>query len=171
MESRFGTELSQVRIHANAQSSAAAEELNANAFTYGQDIFFGAGNYRPNTSEGNRLLAHEITHTLQQGTEGSSAAHASPQSDYQVSHHNDPEEREARDVADRIAQGQSVSTTGNQRQLFRNASPGTIRRDDPPAGLVVDAISGGTTADVARLESFANFFPGRPGRAGFVRGT
>src|SRR5258708_4159703 len=64
MERRFGHDFSQVRIHTDARSAAAARELNAHAFTRGQDIFFAAGLYLPHTIQGQKLLAHELTHTL-----------------------------------------------------------------------------------------------------------
>jgi hypothetical protein len=155
MERAFGTDLSGVRIHTDAQSSAAAQELNANAFTYGRDIFFGAGNYQPDTSKGGRLLAHEITHTLQQNAE-SSSLHASPQSDYAVGRHDDPEEREARAVADRIVQGKPISASLSAGQPFTHTSPRRIRCDDQQ-GVVVDAITPLTANDFSRTASFRNF--------------
>ncbi|MGD8447061.1 MAG: DUF4157 domain-containing protein [Desulfobacterales bacterium] len=65
-EPRFGCDFNQVRIHTDAQASTAAEAVSARAFTLGDDIVFGAGHYTPNTSTGNRLLAHELTHVIQQ---------------------------------------------------------------------------------------------------------
>lgn len=65
-EPRFGHDLSAVRVHANARSAQAAAAINAHAFTAGSDIHFGAGRFRPGTSQGDRLLAHELTHTIQQ---------------------------------------------------------------------------------------------------------
>jgi hypothetical protein len=65
-EPRFGYDFSQVRVHTDAAASASAEALGANAFTYGNHIAFGPGRYNPETHEGKRLLAHEITHVLQQ---------------------------------------------------------------------------------------------------------
>ena len=65
-EPRFGVDFSQVRIHADSQAAEVSREVNAHAFTLGQDIVFGSGQYQPTTSEGRRLLAHELTHMLQQ---------------------------------------------------------------------------------------------------------
>jgi len=65
-EPRFGRDLSQVRIHTDAQAARAADRLDANAFTAGRDIVFGAGRYRPDSTEGRRLLAHELAHVAQQ---------------------------------------------------------------------------------------------------------
>jgi hypothetical protein len=65
-ETRMGYDFSGVRIHADANANDAATHLNAQAFTLGQDIFFGAGRYEPQTNSGKWLLAHELTHTVQQ---------------------------------------------------------------------------------------------------------
>jgi outer membrane protein OmpA-like peptidoglycan-associated protein len=67
-EDRLGHDLSDVRVHTGARAAAQADELNARAFTLGQDILFGAGRYAPQTDEGRGLLAHELTHTVQQGS-------------------------------------------------------------------------------------------------------
>jgi hypothetical protein len=66
MEERFGVDFSPVRIHTDSEASQMARALNAEAFTHGRDIYFGAGRYSPNTSSGKRLIAHEFTHIVQQ---------------------------------------------------------------------------------------------------------
>ncbi|QNM98643.1 eCIS core domain-containing protein [Chitinimonas koreensis] len=65
-EQRLGCDLSAVRIHHDAQADTAAKQIHARAFTYGHHIAFAAGQYQPEGSEGKRLLAHELTHVLQQ---------------------------------------------------------------------------------------------------------
>jgi hypothetical protein len=65
-EPRFGTDFEQVRIRSDRQAAAAAAAVNARAFTLGQGIYFGAGEYRPQSDDGRRLLAHELTHVVQQ---------------------------------------------------------------------------------------------------------
>ncbi len=67
MESSFGADFSNVRIHTNSQAAQMSTDLNAHAFTVGSDIFFNEGRYQPNTKQGAGLLAHELTHTVQQG--------------------------------------------------------------------------------------------------------
>ncbi len=62
-ESRFGYDFSDVQVHPNASEAGA---LNAQAFTVGQDVFVAPGRYEPDTSRGRHLLAHELTHTIQQ---------------------------------------------------------------------------------------------------------
>ena len=66
MEPRFGHDFSRVRIHADAKAAESAQAIGARAYTVGRDIVFGAGQYAPRTSAGQRLLAHELTHVLQQ---------------------------------------------------------------------------------------------------------
>jgi Domain of unknown function (DUF4157) len=67
MEPRFGADLSAVRIHTDAHAHDLARSVNARAFAVGRNVVFGAGYYAPHTDSGRRLLAHELTHTLQQG--------------------------------------------------------------------------------------------------------
>lgn len=67
MESRFGTDFSDVRIHSGDYAVQLSRELNAQAFTMGSDIYFNADKFAPESPEGKRLLAHELTHTVQQG--------------------------------------------------------------------------------------------------------
>lgn len=71
MERGFGADFSRVRVHSGAAAAQSAQELSARAYTVGHDIVFGAGQYRPSTHEGRRLLAHELTHVLQQNGHGS----------------------------------------------------------------------------------------------------
>jgi len=65
-EPRLGVDLSGVRVHADAEAARLAAGLSARAFTAGREVYFGAGEYRPQSSEGRRLLAHELTHVAQQ---------------------------------------------------------------------------------------------------------
>ncbi len=66
MEERFGYDFSHVRIHADAKAAESAEAVNAHAYTVGSHIVFGAGRYVPHTTPGRGLLAHELTHVVQQ---------------------------------------------------------------------------------------------------------
>lgn len=67
MEQRFGADFSGVKIHADQSAAALSNRLGAHAFTTGNDIFFNSGKYSPETLSGKHLLAHELTHTIQQG--------------------------------------------------------------------------------------------------------
>ncbi len=66
MEPCFGHDFSQVRVHADARAASSARAMNALAYTVGRDMVFGVGQYSPETGEGKRLLAHELTHVTQQ---------------------------------------------------------------------------------------------------------
>ncbi len=67
MESRFNADFSGVKVHTGAHASAMSSSINAQAFTHGNNIYFNAGKYNPDTGGGKHLLAHELTHTIQQG--------------------------------------------------------------------------------------------------------
>ncbi|MCH5374923.1 MAG: DUF4157 domain-containing protein [Planctomycetes bacterium] len=70
-EPRFGYDFGGVRLHNDARAAAAAEQVNARAFTVGRNVVFGDGQYSPNSIVARSLLAHELTHVLQQtGGEG-----------------------------------------------------------------------------------------------------
>ncbi len=66
MEPRFGQDFSGVRVHSNAEAAESARAVNALAYTVGRDVVFGRGLYAPETGAGRRLLAHELTHVVQQ---------------------------------------------------------------------------------------------------------
>jgi hypothetical protein len=74
MENRFGRDFAGVRVHHDSKAAAAAQAIGARAFTTGNDIFFNSGEYQPNSSSGRQLIAHELTHTVQQGGAGTVAA-------------------------------------------------------------------------------------------------
>ena len=67
-EPHFDADLSGVRVHSGEEAARSARNVNARAFTIGRDIVFGEREYQPQTSEGRRLLAHELTHVVQQST-------------------------------------------------------------------------------------------------------
>ncbi len=66
MEDRFGQNFDEVRIHSDGEAADAARGIHAHAFTTGRDIYFGHGRYEPHSIAGQKLLAHELTHVLQQ---------------------------------------------------------------------------------------------------------
>lgn len=67
MEPRFNADFSNVRVHSDPEAASLSNQLNARAFTYQNHVFFSSSQYQPGTSEGKQLLAHELTHTIQQG--------------------------------------------------------------------------------------------------------
>ncbi|MFT3697053.1 MAG: DUF4157 domain-containing protein [Kofleriaceae bacterium] len=116
-ESSLGADLSSVRVHTGGASETAAHAVGAKAYTMGQDIHFGAGQYDPHSHAGQTLLAHEVAHTVQQG---GGAPHR--QNKLEVSTPFDAAEHEADTAADAMVAGRSASVTmgaGVQRKVFR----------------------------------------------------
>ena len=108
-ESRFGQDFSRVRVHSDARAAESATAVNAHAYTVGHDVVFAAGRYAPQTGEGQRLMAHELTHVVQQRDGRASAQAAS------VSTPGDRFEREADSVADALTQGAARQVEIRQR--------------------------------------------------------
>jgi hypothetical protein len=67
MEPRFGCDFNRVRVHTDTRSAESAKVIGARAYTVGSEVVFGANQYAPSAVEGRRLLAHELTHVIQQG--------------------------------------------------------------------------------------------------------
>ncbi len=101
LEPRFGHDFSRVRVHTDARAGQSASAVGALAYTVGQDVVFGPGRYEPATNEGRRLIAHEVTHTLQQKVA------SEPSAPLIVNEPGDRYEREAQRFADR-ALGQAL---------------------------------------------------------------
>jgi hypothetical protein len=99
-EPRFGHDFSKVRIHSDHRAAEAAESVDAHAFTVGRDVVFGSAQYQPNTGTGQRLLAHELAHVIQQAS-GSVYESAG----LKVSAPGDRFEQEADRVADSVTSG------------------------------------------------------------------
>ncbi|MFI2346431.1 DUF4157 domain-containing protein [Streptomyces sp. NPDC019443] len=93
MSQRFAWDFSHVQVHTDATAAASARSIGAAAFTVGNHIVFGDGKFAPSTPAGNRVLAHELTHTIQ--------AHPG-QTDPEVAPPSDPLESEAANNADRV---------------------------------------------------------------------
>src|SRR5271157_4400178 len=125
MEGGFGYDFSSVRIHANPSAANSSEAIDANAYTVGQDIVFGSGKYSPGSREGRRLIAHELTHVVQQ----SSSAIAAPglsEGELAISEPTDQSEQIAESNAAEIMSG------GTLGQAAAGESPGAgaVQRDE-----------------------------------------
>jgi len=103
METAFDADFAGVRMHTDADAHDLNRSVNATAFTTGSDIFFGQGAYSPGSGTGDHLLAHELTHVVQQ--RGAGGAGAVTQASLTVSSAGDAAEREAEAVADLVAAG------------------------------------------------------------------
>ena len=113
-EGSLGTDLSGVRVHTGAESANAADAVGARAYTVGQDIHFGAGQYDPSSGGGEHLLAHEVAHTVQQ-----SGGPPVRQNKLEVSSPDDPQEHEADRAADAMVSGSPFSITGGSAGAAR----------------------------------------------------
>jgi outer membrane protein OmpA-like peptidoglycan-associated protein len=102
MEPRFGHDFSQVRVHTDARAVESARAVNALAYTVGRNVVFGAGQYAQGTDEGRRLMAHELTHVVQQKVPLSKGL--------RMSHPEDIAEKEAEAIAQRMSQEKSLSS-------------------------------------------------------------
>ncbi|MFI0793734.1 DUF4157 domain-containing protein [Micromonospora rubida] len=104
MEARFGHDFSRVRIHSDETAMTSAEALRAQAYTVGDAIVVSRRHFNPSTVAGRRLIAHELTHVVQQrqGPDYRTTAGA----EMRISHHSDRFEREAEANADRLLTGE-----------------------------------------------------------------
>jgi len=104
MEPRFGHDFSHVKVHTDVKAAESAREVNALAYTVGRNVVFGAGRYAPQTGEGKGLLAHELTHVVQQSSEMQLLP-----ATLEITDPADTAERNAQDTANSIVQGQSIT--------------------------------------------------------------
>jgi Domain of unknown function (DUF4157) len=102
---QLGTGLGDVRVHTGADSAAANEALGARAYTEGKDIHFGAGEYDPESQDGQELIAHEVVHTQQPETPEGAGAGAGPATKLEMSSPGDASEREADDASAALVDG------------------------------------------------------------------
>jgi phosphoglycolate phosphatase-like HAD superfamily hydrolase len=105
MEPRFGHDFSNVRVHTDAMAAESARSVNALAYTVGRDVVFGSGQYTPDSTTGKQLIAHELTHVVQQQSPtsvGGLQLAGGPS--------NEPFEREANNAAKSILQPMSSAS-------------------------------------------------------------
>lgn len=140
MERRFGHDFSDVRVHEDARAAASAEAVSAFAYTVGRDVVFGSGQYSPDTPAGQRLLAHELAHVIQQG--GGAVSGTAP---LRLSPPGDSFEQEADRAAD----------SGRDRVGRLSRSPASLQR-------TVKFVEGKVREDVNLAEVIAT----RSGSAG-----
>lgn len=100
MSQRFGYDFSSVRVHAGAAAEQSARDVKAHAYTVGSNIVFGAGRYAPASNEGRRLLAHELTHVVQQGGGGGNSVMP-----YKIEPSNSAHEQQADATAEAVLAG------------------------------------------------------------------
>lgn len=123
MEPRFGHDFSNVRVHTDAKAAESARAVNALAYTVGHNVAFRAGVYAPATSAGQRLLAHELAHVVQQGHDVSVQRHC-----LSISPMNNQQELEADQVAERV-----TNRSGSSRGLTQ-VGTSLQRKESEPFG-------------------------------------
>lgn len=146
-EPRLGRDLGDIRLHADAVADKASRSVDARAFTFGRDIAFRRGAYDPSSGDGRRLLAHELTHAVQQGD---STASGEPV----VGRVDDPVEREADRAADALV-------SGAHAPVQRHAHARVVRRDPPAAppterDKIDKALASNDPADVVAILDFTS---------------
>jgi hypothetical protein len=131
MEASFGHDFSQVRVHTDSRAAESARSINALAYTVGSAVVFGSGRYAPDTTAGRQLLAHELTHTIQQGA--GSAGGGTLQPRLAIGDPHDASEREADAVAERVAAGTAAhASAGTDSPLVQRQTPGEDPQQKPP---------------------------------------
>ncbi len=165
MEARFGQDFTRVRVHTDQAAALSARAVDAQAYTVGQNIVFGSNRYVPGTAGGQRLLAHELTHVVQQSGGVTGQAASSLRID-------DSGEVEAQTAAAEIADGGRAGpvTRGSDISLQRDdASGGTTRpapensADEFYASLIRSGVS-------LRQSVEHTHWPSPQARANFIRG-
>ena len=141
MGEAMGTDFSGVRVHTGSESNELNEQLGAKAFTTGQDVFFRDGEYNPHAGSGQELIAHELTHVVQQG----SGAVGGNGGAMRVNAPGDQFEQEADSVAQTVTSGaptpavqreempeEELQTQRLQRQEEHELQTKRIQREDLP---------------------------------------
>ncbi len=115
----MGADFSSVRVHTTPEADALNQQLNAKAFTTGQDIFFSEGAYQPGSSSGQELMAHELTHVVQQssGAVGGSGGRMT------VNAPGDAFEQQADAAAREMGQASSTPLVQRQKQVEEEEEP------------------------------------------------
>src|SRR6266699_1167800 len=117
-ELRFGHDFREVRVHADGAAAQSAQTVNALAYAAGQDLVFGRGQYAPHTTNGRRLLAHELTHVLQQGLSPSTGGRLT------VGSNSSAEERIAERTSDEVLAGRRPgSVPSSMPSILRRVAP------------------------------------------------
>jgi hypothetical protein len=122
MDARFHFDFSRVRIHDDARAAESASAVSALAYTVGRHVVFGRGQYSPATAAGRRLLAHELTHVMQQSASGSTTAQP-----FTIGPAHSPAEREADAIADAVTAHAPISPISGTygARLYRKRLPDT----------------------------------------------
>jgi hypothetical protein len=129
MESRFGADLGDVRVHTDGRAAASADAIGADAYATGRDIYFAAGKYAPEQPAGQHLLAHELAHTVQQSEgEAPAAPAAKSAAGVVIGGTDDPLEHEAERAADLVTAQTPGTVASPSLSRAEPAVAGSLRR-------------------------------------------
>lgn len=148
MQQKLGTDLSDTRVHTGGDSASASADLNAEAFTVGSDVHFNAGKFDPDSKEGEKLLAHELTHVaqnkagngVQRKVDEGEAPESADGEQLEVSDPEEPAEKEADEKANAIVEGRPTEPVTRAQSSAGSAArkawllPFFGRRSAPPPG-------------------------------------
>ncbi|MDN0075092.1 DUF4157 domain-containing protein [Crenobacter sp. SG2303] len=151
MEQRFGYDFSHVRVHTDTRAAKSAQALNALAYTVGRNVVFGAGRFSPDTEAGDGLLAHELTHVVQQRQGRATGLQRRPP----WINDSDPLEREADEA------GLRRRGTLSYREAMESIIP---PRERPPAANLPDARTRVLGAEQAMFDDLRTYMTGLPAR-------
>lgn len=128
MEPRFGADFSQVRVHNDGKAAESARSVSALAYTVGSDLVFNSGQFAPDSTTGRQLLAHELTHVVQQGL---TAGHPAPSG-------HSAAETEAQNNSQRISSGEPAQVrTPVAAAIHRQRDPNPV--DDKAKAIIAKA--------------------------------
>jgi len=167
MESRFGHSFRDVRIHTDAMAAESARSEYAHAYTVGEHIVFGSGQYRPETTEGKHLLAHELAHTIQQhGLQKAGSIPTDTSGDYQ--HLEREADRAAQTVMHRpptpgapVSPARAAAPRLSREASTKATSPGTdsANKEDQDSWISVKKgtpLGKAGVSEIARLKSYSD---------------
>ena len=171
MEQRFGHDFSRVRVHSGVAAEQSARDVNAHAYTVGHNIVFGAGRFAPGTHQGRRLIAHELTHVVQQARaernvagvnrSGSAASSGRPQlfrkAGDEAHYPTEDEQREIEKLLSRQYKTTKVVTSATGEPVIQKGRTLTVpqirelaARLEGPFSATLDSLdSGGSNTDDA----------------------
>jgi hypothetical protein len=141
LEAHFGAGLDNVRVHTGTEAAESATRLDALAYTAGRDIYFAEGMYAPSSTNGQRLLAHEVAHVVQQNSGKEPSIATKSAGGVKIGAPDDPLETEAEQQADQFMSG----AVPDEEQRKRRAESGAVQRfiqRQPPPGAPAPATTG-----------------------------
>jgi Domain of unknown function (DUF4157) len=142
MEPRFQHDFSHVRVHTDTKAAMSAQAVNALAYTVGQHIVFGGGQFTSNTDQSRWLLAHELTHTIQQASDSGTKNSSQPQQ-VLIDHSLEENELIADRVANSIRLGMSISPQVVKSSLVAKSPPFHLQRQvansDTPSDILAES--------------------------------